>query len=775
MSDNIKGKNSFYRIVMVRSISSSLVLCWLLVMAGAGVFAEVGFPPIPAQEQQPQWLIEAANTLPHPRQVAWQDLGLTCFIHFGVNTFTDRDWGTGFEDPDVFQPTRLNCEQWVLAARDAGMRMMMLTCKHHDGFCMWQTRYTRQSVASSSWRGGQGDVLRELAQACAKHDMKVGVYLSPADLYQIESEGGLYGNLSPREVRTIPEPVEDRPFPDGHRTFTFAAIDDYNAYMLNQLYEVLTEYGPVHEVWFDGAHPKRKGGQTYNYEAWYRLIRELAPEAVIAIKGPDVRWVGNEGGHGRENEFSVLPTAPGKGGWSRRDLGSRERLKTAWESGSKFHWYPAELDTSIRRMWFYHSREDGHPKGSLDRLVTCYFDAPGNNGVFLLNVPPDRRGLFHESDIESLNRFGRYLRQTFDEDAALGAVAQASSSAPGHGPDALVDGDPDTYWQLREGHNRGWIQLDLGVPKPFDLIDLQEHILSSGQRIEAFRVEILDGDSWNIVGEAGTVGHRKVLRTRRVIARHVRIHITSGRSNASLHSVGLFNRPLVLGAPKVRRNRAGLVHIDAPAAAVVYYTTDGSDPSPESTRYAGPFEVAGKAVVRAVAIDKTDADNRSDPAIQRFDVAPVRWLIHAVSSEQASAGEQAVNAIDGDPKTIWHSRRSPDSPTHPHSITIDFGKALRLKGFSYLPRPHKHKTGCILAYRLDVSPDGKTWTIAAEGEFENMVNNPTFREVFFSRLHEVRYMRLTSNRAIGEKSYASAAEIGVITPGDHTSTGQARE
>lgn len=752
---------------MIRPFLMTIQGCCLLAMQHATLFAEVGFPPIPAQEEQPEWLIEAANVLPHLRQAAWQELGLTCFVHFGVNTFTDREWGDGFEDPSLFQPTELDCEQWVLAAKAAGMRMILLTCKHHDGFCLWQTRYTKHSVASSPWRDGKGDVLRDLVNACAAHDMKVGVYLSPADLYQIESPDGLYGNLSQKTTRTIPEAAGDRAFPEGHRTFTFEGIDDYNAYMLNQLYEVLTEYGPIHEVWFDGAHPKRKGGQTYNYNAWYHLIRELAPDAVIAIKGPDVRWVGNEGGHGRENEFSVIPIgATDDDTWrdrTGRDLGSRERLKGAKEAGAKYHWYPAEVDTSIRGGWFYHSREDGHPKGSLKRLLDCYFDGPGNNSVLLLNVPPDRRGLFHETDVASLKHFGHYLRQTFDEDVAAGATAFASSSAPGHGPEALVDGDPETYWQLAEGHNRGWIQLDLGAPKEFDVVNLQEHTPSSGQRIEAFRVEILDGEDWREIGSAGTVGHRKALRIGDETAQHVRIHLTSSRSNPSLRSVGLFDRPRIHGSPKIRRDADGLISINAPAGTVVYYTIDDQDLSRESIRYSGSFKMGRKGVVRAVAIDTNDSENRSEAAIQRFDIAPTRWSIHEVSSEQVDSGEGAANAIDGDPETIWHSRWRPDKPEHPHSIVVDFGKALRLIGFSYLPRPHDHKAGCILQYTLEVSSDGQTWQKAAEGEFENMTNNPTYREVRFSRPHNARFMRLTSHRAIRDAPFASVAELGVIT------------
>ncbi|CAE7274497.1 FUC1 [Symbiodinium pilosum] len=712
--------------------------CYLLLLTSS-VAAETSTPPIPQSETQPLWLIEAANTLPHPRQVAWQDLGLTCFVHFGVNTYTDREWGTGLEDPTLFNPSQLDCEQWVLAGKRAGMRMMMLTCKHHDGFCLWQTRYTTHSVKSSPWRNGEGDVLRELAAACAKHGVKVGIYLSPADLYQIESERGLYGNLSKKVTRTIPEAAAGRPFAEHHREFTFDGIDDYNAYMLNQLYEVLTEYGPIHEVWFDGAHPKRKGGQTYNYDAWYSLIRKLAPDAVIAIKGPDVRWVGNEGGKGRENEFSVLPAASKAGEqWrepTERDLGSRVVLEDAWRAGAKYHWWPAEVDTSIRGGWFYHAREDGHVNGSLERLLACYFNGPGNNGVLLLNVPPDRRGLFHESDVTSLRKFGDYLRKMFDEDVASGAKVRVSSSESGHGPEYLVDDDPDTYWQLSAGDNRGWIQLDLGAQETFDLVDLQEHTLSSGQRIEAIRVEALVGKKWQIVGQGGTVGHRRLLKTKKVTARQ----------------------------PIIRRDRDGLVTIEGPANAAIHYTVDGTVPSSRSKRFERPFRFTVKGVLTAVAIDEADASNVSDVAVVRCDIPPTLWSVHRVSSEQADAGEQASNAIDGDPATIWHSRWRPDRPKSPQSITIDFGEPLTLAGFSYLPRPESHKAGCILEYSIEVSSDGEMWEQASSGEFDNMTNNPGYREVLFDQRYTGRYMRLTAGRSIRGNPEASAAEIGVIT------------
>lgn len=218
---------------------------------------------------------KAAYVGPTPRQMQYQRTEYIGFIHWGPNAFSRREWGTGKEDETLFNPSEADTDQWCRVMKAAGMRMVVLTAKHHDGYCMWQSRYTKHGVVGSPWMGGKGDVLRDLSESCQKYGLKLGVYLSPADLYQIENKDGYYGNLSEYTERTIPRPIEGRPFADK-RSFRFKA-DDYNEYFLNQLFELLTEYGPIHEVWFDGATPKSKGGQTYTYAAWYELIRTLAP------------------------------------------------------------------------------------------------------------------------------------------------------------------------------------------------------------------------------------------------------------------------------------------------------------------------------------------------------------------------------------------------------------------------------------------------------------------------------------------------------------------
>ncbi|MCB1133651.1 MAG: alpha-L-fucosidase, partial [Verrucomicrobiae bacterium] len=279
---------------------------------------------------------KAAHVVPTPRQIDYLEQEYIAFVHFGPNTFTGREWGSGMEDPAVFAPTGLDTDQWCETFKAAGMRQVVMTFKHHDGYVLWPSRYEKhQTIRNSPFQNGRADIARELSKSCAKYGLRFGIYLSPADLYQIESPKGLYGNGSKPVKSAIPtdpesflsEPAKPRTDrPQDAPVFTYEC-DDYNRYMLNQLYEMLTEYGPVHEVWFDGAHPKRKGGQTYAYAAWYELIRTLAPQAVIFGKGPDVRWCGNEAGRTRETEWNVIPleTAPAENDWPDRmadDLGS---------------------------------------------------------------------------------------------------------------------------------------------------------------------------------------------------------------------------------------------------------------------------------------------------------------------------------------------------------------------------------------------------------------------------------------------------------------------
>ncbi|WP_217552740.1 alpha-L-fucosidase [Streptomyces sp. GbtcB6] len=492
----------------------------VFVTSAAAVAMTTGLPALPAaatadtdlsripvgpDDTEADLVRKASRVRPTARQITWQALERTAFLHFGVNTFTGLEWGTGDEDPDVFQPTSLDTDQWARALRDGGFRLAILTVKHHDGFVLYPSRYTDHTVASSSWRDGRGDVLRSFADSMRRHGLKVGVYISPADENQYLH--GVYANGSARTARTIPTLVagDDRS-PD--RYFTLAGTD-YGAHMLNTLYEVLTEYGPVDEVWFDGAqgHIPPDKVEDYDWDSWYTLVRSLAPDAAIAVTGPDLRWVGNEGGLAREDEWSVIPVKEnqyGRTDWAlsydTADEGSRTALVAARPKTDYLQWWPAECDVSIRDGWFYHP--DQQPK-SVDELTEIYFGSVGRNAVLLLNVPPDTDGLLHDTDVTRLREFRDRVDRELPADLARGACRSVTP---------------------------GGVTVDLGREREVDRVRLAEDI-RYGQQVEGLVVEAYAAGSWSRVAAAGTVGASRILRLAEPVrARHWRVRVTAARA-----------------------------------------------------------------------------------------------------------------------------------------------------------------------------------------------------------------------------------------------------
>jgi alpha-L-fucosidase len=430
---------------------------------------------------------------PSPRQLAWQKLEYIAFAHFGINTFTDREWGDGQEDPALFNPTAFDADQWAEACRDAGMKMLILTAKHHDGFCLWPTAQTAHSVAASPWRKGQGDVVREVSAACERAGLKFGVYCSPWDRHEPS-----YGD-SPA----------------------------YNEFFRAQLHELLSDYGEIGEVWFDGACAEGPNGkrQEYDWQSYYEQVRRLQPDAVIAICGPDVRWVGNESGLAREDEWSVVPaSATDQAEVAANfldfdalgtDIGSRDKL----EAADRLIWYPAECDVSIRPGWFYHGAEDLQVK-SLEHLLDIYHRSVGRNSLLLLNVPPDVRGLLHEQDVARL----RQLRATLDETYGTDLTR-------------VLEQDRDGRWDATD--EQATLELDLGAERCFDRLLLQEDI-EQGQRVEAFVLEAWHNDSWKPVVRGGCIGYKRLERFGRVTASRVRLRVEQARAPVRLLNLGLF-------------------------------------------------------------------------------------------------------------------------------------------------------------------------------------------------------------------------------------------
>lgn len=436
---------------------------------------------LPADATIEERIAIAASLVPNEQQLKWQERSLTAFLHFGMNTFTDREWGDGTEDPMLFNPSDLDTDQWVKTLKDAGFEMVILTAKHHDGFCLWPTKTTKHSVASSPWRDGKGDVVADLRRSCDKYDMKLGLYLSPWD-----RNAACYGD-SPR----------------------------YNDMFVEQLTELLTNYGTVDEVWFDGACAEGPNGKRQEYD-WLRfreVMRRLQPNAVLAITGDDVRWVGNEGGVGRATEWSVTPLTPsifpeadsvnkalGVDEMS-AEIGSRELIAKA----SRLYWWPSEVDVSIRPGWFYH--DDQQPK-SLLQLAHIYLQSVGRNSVLLLNIPPDRRGLIAEADSVRLMELHNWLETSFGTDLS----------------------------------GRGPVEINT--------VSLTEDI-SKGQRVEQFDVVgYLDGEP-SILASGTTIGKRRILTfpTARIDSVALRINETRAKPYATVEGIYAITLPVDESAP----------------------------------------------------------------------------------------------------------------------------------------------------------------------------------------------------------------------------------
>jgi alpha-L-fucosidase len=497
-------------------------LLLLILIAGIKASAQQSgnnnFVLIPPGDAEKDVISKAAHVVPSPRQLRWQQLELTAFFHFGINTFTDREWGDGKEDPKLFNPTQLDAKQWVRVTKNAGIKQVIITAKHHDGFCLWPTATTEHSVKNSSWKNGKGDVVKEVAEACHDYGLGFGVYLSPWD-----RNASVYGS------------------------------DAYNNFFVNQLTELLTHYGRVDEVWFDGANGEGPNGkkQVYDFERWYKLIRKLQPGAVIAIMGPDVRWVGTETGYGRETEWSVVPANnldqasvaansqqglafKPQGDMRGDDLGSRDRIINA----KGLVWYPAETDVSIRPGWFYHEKENDKVK-SPQELLDIYYSSEGRNSVLLLNIPPDKKGLINDADIKTLQEWKKNIDETFSNNLAKGAKIKSGN---GVNSKALTDNNYKTYWTTKGKDTTAVIEFDLGKNKTFDVLSLQENI-AVGQRIEKFVLEYKDGSKWKKAAEGTTVGYKRLIRTSPVSARKIRLRILSSRLNPTLSGFGLYKQP----------------------------------------------------------------------------------------------------------------------------------------------------------------------------------------------------------------------------------------
>ena len=455
----------------------------------------------------------AQDVLPKPvvptaKQIEYQQMELLGFFHFGVNTFTDKEWGYGDEDPRIFNPKNLNMEQWVKVSKEAGMKELILTAKHHDGFCLWPSAYTEHSIKNSPYKNGKGDIVREFTNACKKYGIKPGLYLSPWD----------------RNAATYGTP---------------AYIDYYK----NQLKELLTKYGPIYEIWFDGANggdgyyggareTRRIDSKTYYpWKEFAEIVYKYQPKAsIFSDAGPDVRWIGNESGYAGETFWSAINT-------DKLVIGASDQkyLNTGEPYGKT--WLVGVCDVSIRPGWFYHKNQDSLVRSSKN-LVDLYYKSVGRNAVFLLNIPPDKNGLLNENDIQSLRDFRKTLNETFKTNLAKGAKAIRKGN-PKHPAQNIVDNSNKTYWMSRGQKIKDTIEINLTGKKEFDRILLQEPI-HLGQHIASFEIQAFRNNSWETISSGTTIGFKRLLRIPLVQAQKLRLIIHEAISTAAISNFALY-------------------------------------------------------------------------------------------------------------------------------------------------------------------------------------------------------------------------------------------
>ena len=469
--------------------------------------------------------IRLIKAVPSERQLTYEKMEFFCFIHFTVNTFTGSEWGDGKEDVSIFNPTELDARQWVKTAKDAGMKGLILTCKHHDGFCLWPSKYTEHSVKNSPYKNGNGDIVREAAEACKEFGLKFGVYLSPWD----------------------------------RNNSSYGKGKEYDDYYVNQLTELLTEYGELYTIWLDGACGEGANGkvQKYDWNRYYKVMRELQPNAVISISGPDVRWCGNEAGEVRESEWSVVakdmtdPSITAELSQhedneefrdrpldeTQSDLGSRERLKNEKE----LVWYPAETDVSIRPGWFYHEEEDDKVR-SFENLKDIYLKSVGGNTTLLLNIPPMKNGKIHEKDIAFLKRLGEFINDTFKNNLLKNALITTvpEHDCRGNSPDMMRTDDYNTYFMNKEGDNKLLIEIKFDECKKLNYLVLKEAITFS-QRVEKFNVYFNDESGNKIkIFEGTTIGYKRIIDLKGTKTDNLTIEIEDSRVAPVMSFVGVY-------------------------------------------------------------------------------------------------------------------------------------------------------------------------------------------------------------------------------------------
>ena len=651
--------------------------------------------------------------IPTPEQVAWQKLETYAFIHFGLNTFNDLEWGYGDTPASTFNPSNLDCDQWVSVVKASGLKGVILTAKHHDGFCLWPTKTTEYSVKNSPWKDGKGDMVKELSEACKRAGLKFGIYLSPWDR---NSEH--YGT---------PEYVE-----------IFHA----------QMEELLTNYGPIFEYWFDGANggdgyyggtnERRSIDATtyYQYSRARETIKRLHPSAMIfGGTEADIRWIGNEHGSAGQTNWSPI-----------NEDANYTQFPYGNENGNI--WLGGECDVSIRPGWFYHKRED-HQVHSLAHLTDLYYRSIGRNATFLLNFPVALTGRIHPSDstraVEWHKSIQSELRTNLLENISVKASNERNGSK--YAVSNSNDSDWDSYWATNDTVINATLTYDFEKPTTLNRVMIQEYI-PLGQRVKKFSVEIEKNGEWisiKTTDAMSTIGYKRILRFQTETADKLRINFIDAKGALCINNVEAFLAPALIVEPKISRNEKDIVTIKAgDIGSKIYYTLDNSEPTIESKLYTAPFLFAKKGTIKAISYD-SQFDKKSSASVTELDIPASSYTVVNPTSSRTDY------LFDGNGYTSYQLQ------TPSPELVVTLAKEALIKGFTYTPNQGRDNASHISNYQLFVDDN-----LVSEGEFSNIKNHPIKQIINFNSV-KGKKVKLKSIKQINNNSRVTIGDFSVIT------------
>lgn len=658
---------------------------------------------------------KAIAPVPTEQQVAWHKMENYAFVHFGLNTFNDLEWGFGDTPASTFNPTNLDPSQWIEVIKAAGLKGVIVTVKHHDGFCLWPSKYNDYNVSSSPWMGGKGDLVRELIDACRANNLKLGLYLSPWDRNHAE-----YGR------------------------------DEYREYFQNQISELINDYCndiELFEYWFDGANGgdgyyggAREGRSIdaktyYQYQKCVDIIHSKFPHAMIfGGTSPTIRWVGNEDGWAGETSWAMFDS-DGDHHYTQAQYGL--------ENGGE--WLPSEVDVSIRPGWFYHKRED-HQLHSLSKLVDIYYNSVGRNSNLLLNFPVSLAGTIHPLDSARIIEWRRTIDRELRDDLLKGAKVEATSDrGRGFSAESINDGDWDSYWATEDGVVSGDLIFTFDKPTELNRLLLQEYI-PLGQRVKSFAVEYLDGKEWHRVPTSDsmtTVGYKRIIRFGNITTERLKVSFLDARGPLTINNIEAFCAPALLVEPTIARDSKGEVSITGgDKMAKLFYTTDGTEPTTASTQYSAPFAL-DRGEVKAIAVDPASAERVSGVATESFDV---------VTSGFKASGKGGEAMFDCNPYTNYAMTPSQ------RSVEITLDRSYKVKGFTYTPNQTRWGAGVIGSYELYAG--GR---LISKGEFSNIKANPIEQIVVLPTTVETSSLRFVATSLVDGSDKAEIAEFTLVT------------